>query len=218
MEYLITFLEGVISFISPCMLPMLPVYISYFAGNTNKRQKTFLSAVCFVLGFTLVFCILGTFAGSIGALFSKYHTVVEVMCGIIIVLLGLDFLNIINIPFFKSVHIEGKGGGAFSAFLFGMVFSIAHAPCMIAFLGTALVTASASASAAKGVLLLLAYSLGMGIPVIVSALLIKKLNTAFDVIKRNYKKVNIICGSFLIAIGILMMSGLLHKLLHLIAE
>lgn len=217
MQFLITFLEGIISFISPCMLPMLPIYISYFAGNANKKSRTFLSALSFVAGFTLVFCILGLFAGSIGSLLSRFHTAVDIVCGIVIILLGLNFLEIINIPFLRGFHTAQKVTGIFSAFIFGVIFSISHAPCVGAFLGTALVTASASGTAAEGALLLLSYSLGMGLPFIVSALIIDKLSHAFEVIKRNYKTINLICGIFLIIIGILMATGLFHEFLHLVS-
>ena len=211
-----TFLEGIISFISPCMLPMLPIYISYFAGESNRKVKTFLSALSFVAGFTVIFCLLGLFAGSLGALLTKYETAVNVISGIIIILLGLNFLDVINIPFLKGFHISAKVSGVLSAFVFGIVFSISHAPCVGAFLGTALVTASASGSIAKGILLLLSYSLGMGIPFLLSALLIEKLNSTFALIKKNYKIINLICGIFLIVIGISMAFGLFHKLLHLV--
>lgn len=214
LQYLTTFLVGIISFISPCMLPMLPIYISYFSGNRNKKSKTFASALSFVTGFTLIFCLLGLFAGSIGGLLSKFHTAIEMICGIIIILLGMDFLGIINISFIKGFHTERKVTGLFSAFIFGVVFSISHAPCIGAFLGTALATASASGSWWEGIMELLAYSLGMGIPFLISALLIDKLSGAFDAIKRNYKIINLVCGILLILLGVFMATGLMHELAH----
>ncbi|MBQ9922338.1 MAG: cytochrome c biogenesis protein CcdA, partial [Clostridia bacterium] len=104
MEYLITFLEGIISFVSPCMLPILPIYISCFAGKSGKKSTTFFTAASFVAGFTLIFCTLGLFAGSIGSLLHEYHTAIDIVSGIIIVLLGLNFLGLIKIPFFKDSH------------------------------------------------------------------------------------------------------------------
>jgi len=216
MQYIITFFEGIISFISPCMLPMLPIYVSYFSGGENKSAKTFLKALAFVAGFTAVFSLLGLFAGSIGALLDRYHEAVETVSGIIIILLGLDFLGVIRIPFLKGFHASTKVTGVFSAFVFGVIFSISHAPCMSAFLGTALVTASASGAALKGMLLLLSYSLGLGIPFLISAMLIKRLNAAFEAIKNNYNVINIICGILLIILGVLMATGVLHKLMHLV--
>lgn len=217
MEYIMTFLEGLISFVSPCMLPILPVYVSYFSGQSNSKSKTFFTALSFVLGFTLVFCTLGLFAGSIGSLLYEYHTAIDIVSGIIIILLGLNFIGVINISFLKEFHTSQKITGFFSAFLFGVIFSISHAPCISAFLGTALVTASASGSVIKGFLMLFSYSFGLGIPFLVSALIIEKLNSTFTFIKNNYRTINIICGTLLILIGICMSTGLLHKLTHLIS-
>ena len=92
MQYAITFLEGLISFISPCMLPMLPLYISYFAGNTNKKNYTLLRAAAFVLGFTLVFTALGLFAGTLGSALTRYRQIVNLVCGAIVILFGLSLL------------------------------------------------------------------------------------------------------------------------------
>ena len=172
MQYLITFLEGIISFISPCMLPMLPIYISYFAGGTEKKHNPLPRAVSFVLGFTSLFSLLGFFAGSLGALLVKYQSWVNIVCGIIIIFFGFNFLGIIRIPAFHGKHTNMKINGIFSAFVFGIVFSVSHTPCVGVFLGSALTTAAASGGVLKGVLLLISYSLGMGIPFIVAAVLI----------------------------------------------
>lgn len=216
MEYLVTFLQGLISFISPCMLPMLPIYISYFAGGKDSKTKIFASSVSFVLGFTVVFCTLGMLSGSVGFALGKFHEAVEIVSGIVVILLGLNFLGIINIHLFKGIHASYNVKGVFSAFVFGIVFSVSHIPCVGAFLGTSLMTASASGSITKGILLLLSYSLGMGIPFLISAILIKKLKKAFSLIERNYKIINLICGAFLVILGIFMATGLLHKMLHLV--
>lgn len=215
MEYTVTFLEGLVSFISPCILPMLPIYISYFAGKSQSRVRIFARAVAFVLGFSCIFCLLGFFAGSLGGLLHSYHTAVDIACGIIIVFLGLHFLGAIKLPFFKGFGASPKVSGVFSAFAFGAVFSLAHLPCIGAFLGSALMSASASGSAQKGFFMLLSYSFGMGVPFLVSALLIQKLSLFFDKIRNNYKIINPICGSLLIALGLLMASGLLHSFMHI---
>lgn len=216
MEYIITFLQGLISFISPCMLPMLPIYLSCFAGENGSKTKTFVSSISFVLGFTLVFCTLGMFAGSLGYVLSRFHEVVEMVGGLIVILLGLNFLGVIKIPFLKGIHASHNVKGVFSAFVFGMVFSVSHIPCVGAFLGTSLMTASASGSITEGILLLLSYSLGMGIPFLISAIVVDKLKNAFKSIENNYKTINLVCGIFLVVLGICMATGLLHRVLHLI--
>ncbi len=215
MIYLITFLEGIISFISPCMLPMIPVYLSYFAGDVNKKRNTLINSISFVCGFTIIFCLLGVFAGTFGSLLRNHQTIVNIVCGIIVILFGLNYLNVLNINIFKSNNKKAtKVNGIFSAFLFGIIFSINLTPCVGAFLGSALMMASVSGTMLKGTILLLLYSLGLGIPIILSTLLINKLNSVFTFIKTNYKVINIICGLFLVLVGILMMFGIMNVFLY----
>ena len=213
MQYIITFLEGIISFISPCILPMLPVYISYFAAGADKG-KILPRAISFVAGFTIVFSSLGLFAGSIGALLTKYQTAVNIISGIIVIILGLGFLEIIHLPFFKGMGNKVKIKGLFSAFVFGLVFSVSLTPCVGAFLGSALMMASGSGTAVKGLMLLLVYSLGLGIPFLLSAVLIEKLTDVFSWIKNHYRVINIISGSFLIVVGFFMIFGWMSALLN----
>lgn len=215
MQYIITFLEGFISFISPCMLPMLPVYISYFAGGDMRNNKPFTRAIFFILGFTLVFSALGLFAGSIGALFTKYRTIVNIISGSVVIVLGLSFMDIIKIPLFHGMSKSVNITGIFSAFLFGMVFSVSLTPCVGAFLGSALMLASNSETALKGMVLLIVYSLGLGIPFLISAVLIDKLKNVFSWIKNNYKSINLVSGIFLIIVGVSMVFGLLDGLLNI---
>ncbi len=215
MVYLITFLEGLISFISPCMLPMIPIYITYFAGDANKKNNTVINSIAFVIGFTVVFCILGIFAGTIGGVLKKYQNIVNIFCGMIVILFGLNYLEFINIKLFKNRNKSNKKiTGIFSAFLFGIIFSMNLTPCIGAFLGSALMMASVSGTILKGISLLFVYSLGLGIPIIISAFLIKKLNSIFDFIKKHYKIINNICGIFLIIIGLTMIFGIMNKLLY----
>ena len=215
MQYAITFLEGIISFISPCMLPMLTIYISYFAGGSGSKHRVLLRAICFVLGFTATFSLLGLFAGTLGSLLSTHQTAVNIITGIIVIIFGLSYLDVIKLPFFKGMQSGRKIESAFSAFLFGMIYSISLTPCVGAFLGSALMLASNSSTALTGFFLLIAYSLGLGIPFIISAVLIDKLNSAFTFIKKHYKVINLICGIFLIVVGLMMAFGLLGKLLAL---
>lgn len=220
MEYIIVFLEGIITFISPCLLPMLPVYLSYFAGGSSDSPRSVLkNAFGFIIGFTLVFVALGAFAGTVGRFFNEHRILINLVTGMIVILFGLNFLGIIRIGFLnKSIGRESKSRqlGFFSSILFGSVFSISWTPCVSAFLGSALMLAAQSGSIGKGVSMLFLYSLGLGIPFILSAALVGKLAGAFDAIKRNYDLVNRISGLFLIVIGILMASGLLGSFLSLL--
>ena len=207
-------LTGLVSFLSPCMLPILPAYVSYFSGDGAGKSKTFLKVMCFVLGFTVVFSLLGLFAGSVGALLNRFHTMIDLVSGLVVILLGLEFLGVIKLPFLRDFHPSHHAKGHLSAVVFGVVFAVSHAPCMSAFLGTALVTASTFASVGKGVLLLLCYSLGLAIPFLLSALVIDRLTGTFDFVTRHFLSISRICGGLLILFGILMSSGLLHHLTH----
>ncbi|MBQ4574433.1 MAG: sulfite exporter TauE/SafE family protein [Clostridia bacterium] len=215
MQYLITFLEGFISFISPCMLPMLPLYISYFAAGADKKHRIFVRAISFVLGFTLVFSLLGLFAGTIGSLLSKYRTVVDAVSGFFVVIFGLSYLEVIRLPFFGGMKSSKNAGSILSAYLFGIIYSVSLTPCVGAFLGSALMLASNAGTSLQGTLLLAVYSLGLGIPFLLSAVLIDQLSGAFDFIKKHYRVINLVCGIFLILIGILMMLGHMSALMAL---
>lgn len=218
MQYFISFLEGIITFISPCLLPMLPIYISYFAGGGERStKKTVVNALGFVLGFTLVFTALGALAGTLGSILIKYQTIVNIVCGAVVIFFGLNFLGILKLNLFRGMsgEIETENMGFFSAMLFGMIFSVGWTPCVGAFLGSALMMASTQGQILKGVVMLLCYSMGLGIPFLISAVLIDKLKSAFLFIKKNYYIINVICGIFLIIVGIGMASGVLGRLLSM---
>lgn len=203
MEYLITFLEGLISFISPCMLPLLPLYLSYFSGE-KEGSSALPRTISFVLGFTLVFVSMGVFAGSLGAFLADYKKIVGIVCGSLVIILGLSYLEIFKLPFFKGIEKSVKVTSVFSAFLFGMIYSVSLTPCVGAFLGSALMLASDSASWQKGLLLLLCYSAGLGLPFIFSALILEKLRSSIAFIKSHYKLINLLSGILLILLGIIM--------------
>jgi cytochrome c-type biogenesis protein len=177
-----------------------------------------INAAGFVLGFTLVFVALGAFAGTIGILLIKYATEVNIVAGLVVIVLGLNFIGLIRIGFLNKA--TGKTANVsdlrfFSSALFGIVFSIGWTPCVGAFLGSALMMASARGGALTGIAMLLVYSLGLGIPFMASALLIDRLKNAFDFIKRNYKAINIVSGALLVIVGLLMATGLMGRILSL---
>lgn len=220
MQIFIAFLEGIITFISPCLLPMLPIYISYFAGGGERTTaRTLKSALGFVAGFTVVFVALGALAGTIGSFLRQYQTMVNLVSGAIVIFFGLNFLGVFKLNLFKgsSRSVDTQNMNFFSAMLFGMVFSIGWTPCVGAFLGSALMMASQQGQVTQGMLMLLAYSLGLGIPFVLSAVLIDYLKTAFNWIKRNYTVINAVSGILLVLIGILMATGTLGRLLSLLS-
>ena len=220
MQYVISFLEGSITFVSPCLLPMLPIYISYFAGGGERStKKTLTGGIGFVVGFTVVFTLMGALAGTVGSFLKEHQTAVNIISGIVVIFFGLNFLGVFKLNLFKgsSRSVDTNNMGFFSALLFGVIFSLGWTPCVGAFLGSALMLASQQGSVLAGTFMLLAYSLGLGVPFILSAVLIDKLKSAFDWIKRNYRVINIVSGSLLILIGILMATGTLGRLISLLS-
>lgn len=271
MDYLLTFLEGLASFISPCMLPMIPLYLSYFAGEdetdeqepktpsavdkteslakttlqtvteepetsgneeksegtkkplvfertdankkaSNKKHLVIVRSLFFVIGFTLMFVMFGGLAGLISGYINKYKTVINIVAGAIVIVFGLSYIGLFGLPFFKGLKKSYKMDGAWSAFLFGIVFAVGVGPCTGAFLGSALALASTSGTVAKGLLLLLFYSMGIGIPFIITAVLTDKTKKLFGFIKRHFKAVKIVSGSLLVVMGVLMAAGIMDKL------
>lgn len=230
MQFLITFLEGIITFISPCLLPLLPIYLSFFAGGGSaadtKKGRSLIRAAGFIVGFTIVFMSLGAAFGTLGRLLVRYQTWVNIIAGLIVIFFGITYLGIFRWnPFdrLKGINIKPSNGSSsgigafFRSMFFGIVFSISWTPCVGTFLGSALVMASTAGSSFKGILLLLTYSAGLGIPFFLCSLLMDRLTAAFTVIKSHYGIIKKVCGAFLILVGILMATGLLGKWLSLLS-
>ena len=220
MKFVMVFLEGMITFISPCIVPMLPIYFAYLAGesgneddssrkllNSKGINKKFLkNAIGFVIGFTIIFVVLGAFSGSLGRLVSSHIWIVNLIAGLVMIIFGLNFMGLISINFLNRNISYSKVNDKmdFSAsVLFGLTFGISFSPCVGAFLGSALALSASQGSVITGIIMLLLYSLGLGIPFIASALLVDQLQTSFDFIKRNHKKINFVSGIFLIIMGII---------------
>ena len=199
MRYIITFLEGMISFLSPCMLPMLPLYLSYFAAGQSEKKQVLPRTLSFVLGFTLIFCLLGLFAGTLGAALSRYRRAVDLVCGILVILFGLAYLEVLPMKFLKGMRRARDAGTILSAFLFGMIYSVSLTPCVGAFLGSALMLAASAGGAGTGLFLLL-----------------DRLRSTFDFVKSHYRVINLVCGLFLILVGLLMALGWMNRVLSLL--
>lgn len=214
MTYLITFIEGMITFISPCLLPMLPLYFSYLGGSDKKSLMK--NAVGFVLGFTITFTLLGAFSGQIGSLLVKYQIFVNIIGGLIILFCGLSYMGLLKLPNIarKQINFNVQNLDFYRSVLFGLIFSISWTPCVGTFLASALMLAASQSSSFQGILLLLAYSMGLAVPMLLSAILLNQLQDAFAWIKRHYDIINKICGALLSLLGILMMTGLLSRFLY----
>jgi len=234
MDYVLTFLEGIITFVSPCLLPLLPLYVAYFAGGTvgaeaketnagessSRTWQTLASALGFVLGFGIVFTLMGAFAGRIGSLLIAHRRVIDVVCGVLIVLMGANYLGILRIGLFDRtvrMNTNVRPRGFASSLVFGVVFALGWTPCVGAFLSSALSLAATSGNTVRGVALLACYSLGLGLPFVVSAVLLDQLEGAFAWVRQHYEVVNRLCGVLLIAMGVLMATGHLGALLGMLA-
>lgn len=217
-----TLIEGLITFISPCVLPMIPVYVLYFTGGEESRTqgRTLLRALCFVLGFTVLFVLLGVLSGTLGGLLIRYQRVVNILCGLVMIAFGLHYAGFLRIGALEKtikpgVQVQAKGYA--SCLLLGAVFAVGWSPCTGPFLGSAMMMAAGQGQALSGMVLLLCYSLGLGIPFVLCALLIDQLKGAFAVIKRHYAVINRVCGIFLILVGVMMMTGLFARLSAMLA-
>lgn len=208
MEYVFTFLEGIASFISPCLLPMVPIYLAYFAGKEEKQtSKVVQNAIGFVLGFTMIFVILAIFASGLGKLVSNNMQYIKWVFGVIMILFGLNYMEIFNFKIvnkMNSFKINVQNMNFIKSIFFGILFSITWTPCIGTFLSSALSLVAKQQQFFKGILLMLVYSIGLGIPFVISAILIEKLKGFFEVIKRNFKIVRKISGIILLGMGIYM--------------
>ena len=222
MDYFLLFLEGIITFISPCILPLLPVYISYFAGDSMNNDKSKYSVVInslgFVLGFTIVFTLLGALAGTFGNFIKEHANTINIIGGLIIVIFGINYIGVFKILFLErtlKLNTEVKSFSFLSSILFGIIFAVGWTPCVGTFLGAALMIAVNSKDIIKGTLMLLIYSIGLGLPFIICAILINEVKETFNFIKQNYKIINMVSGIILVIIGISIMTGYFNKILSL---
>ena len=214
MHYLLLLTEGVLTFVSPCLLPMLPVYLSYFAAGQGGTRRVVVNSLGFVAGFNSIFVLLGGFAGTVGGLLLRHATPVNVITGMVVVLLGLNFLGVINLSLpgrTRNIRPNTQELKFASSVIFGLVFAVGWTPCAGAFLGAALMRAAMQGGTLEGMAMLFVYSLGLGIPLVISAILTERLKGAFDFIKRNYLVINRVSGCFLIAVGIFMATGLMAR-------
>lgn len=208
MDYIFTFLEGIASFISPCILPMLPIYISYFLGKEEKSTKNAIINSCgFVLGLTIVFLLLSIFASQFGTVISENMKYIKIAFGILIIVLGLNYMEIFNLKIInktKGINNKFKSLNFIKSLMFGMIFSVTWTPCIGTFLSSALLLVASQQDMIKGIILMLLYSIGLGIPFALSAVFMEKLREIFNFIKKNYNYIKKISGIILIVMGIYM--------------
>lgn len=208
-EYLLLFIEGILAFISPCFLPMIPVYLTYLIGQGDQdRKKLMGNALGFILGFTLVFVALGMSATQLSRFFVEERLLFQRAGGVLLILFGLNMTGLFRLGFLNRdtrFNLKTKKEGFFPSLLFGVIISFGWSPCLGAFLGAALIQAGSSETLWIGGFKLLVFSIGLGVPFFISALLFNNLTSVFNAVKRHMNTISLISGLFLIVMGILML-------------
>lgn len=205
MEYIFIFLEGFASFISPCVMPMLPIYFSYLTGGDTK--KGIKNTLGFIIGFSIIFIVLGIFSSSLGLLVTKYMNIIKMIFGFIIIILGLNYMEMLKLNTmnkFNAVKIDLSNLGFLKAILFGIMFAITWTPCVGTFLASALMLVAEKGELLYGIKLLATYSLGLAIPFMVSAIILDKAKKTFKWVKEHYNVIKKISGMLLIILGFYM--------------
>ena len=215
---LVALVAGVISFLSPCVLPIVPPYLAYMSGVSLQdmsdvdagRRKAFISALFFVLGLSTVFLILGFTASALGMFFLQNQVLFTQISGVVIVVFGLHFLGLFRIPFLDQearLDAGDKGGTSFGAYILGLAFAFGWTPCIGPQLGAILTIAASEASVSRGTLLLGIYAAGLGIPFLLAALFITRAMNVMNRIKRHMKLIERCMGGLLVLVGIAMVTG-----------
>lgn|SRR4030043_1144102 len=218
----IAFMAGVVSFFAPCVLPLIPAYVGYIAGVSLKDletkgygsyfKKIIISSLFYVLGFSLVFILLGTAVAGFGGILRRYDFLIQRVGGLIILIMGLEFAGILKIPFFaKEKRFElptwVNSLGYWRSFLIGVVFGVSWTPCVGAILGSILSLAAISATLYKGALLLLFYSLGISFPFILVSLTLASAPKYLKILTKYSGKVSLVAGIILSILGLLLLTN-----------
>ncbi len=228
---LTAFFAGILSFLSPCVLPLIPGYISFISGESiqalrnsqeikKTRERVILSSLFFVAGFSFVFILLGASATTIGKFLLKYLKTLSIIAGIVIIILGLHMTGIFRIKalyYEKKFQVKQKPVNAFGSFLIGIAFAFGWTPCIGPILAAILAVAAAQSTIAKGIFLLTSYSLGMAIPFMITAYSITLFFKLFDKIKKYFNIIEWASGILLLIIGIMMVTGMFARITHIFA-
>jgi len=214
---LIAFMAGVFSFISPCVLPLIPSYLTYITGisfddlveqqSKSVRRRTLFHSLFFILGFTLVFVALGASATYVGNFFQENQDLIRKVGGVIVILLGIHITGLVKLKFLereKRFEFHDKPLGYVGSILVGVAFAAGWTPCIGPILASILLYASTSNNVGSGIILLVAYSLGLGVPFLISALAFNTFLTYFSRFNRYMRIVSIVSGIFLVIIGLLL--------------
>jgi cytochrome c-type biogenesis protein len=217
------FIAGVLSFISPCVLPLIPGYLSFVSGVTldemrgtvktapsNVRRRAVIMSLAFVLGFSLVFISLGASATALGTLLMEHLSLLGKIAGVVIILFGLHMMGVLHIGWLyseKRMQTSGKPAGFFGAMLVGIAFAFGWTPCIGPILAAILAVAATQESVGEGVKLLAVYSAGLGVPFIATSLAINKFFAASARIRKHYQMIEVVSGVLLVVVGVLIFTN-----------
>lgn len=216
----IAFAAGILSFLSPCVLPIVPPYLAYMGGvsvtemedDRAARGRALVSAMFFVLGLSTVFLILGAGASTLGRMFASYRPYMEVAAGVVVLIFGLHFLGVFRLKFLdREMRIEAgdQGGSAFGAYFLGLAFAFGWTPCLGPILSAILSLAGSQAEVGKGILLLGVYALGLGVPFLLVAAFFPQMKRPMAWMKRNMGVIEKTSGVLLLTVGLAMATGYL---------
>jgi cytochrome c-type biogenesis protein len=209
---------GIISFLSPCVLPIVPPYLAYMSGvslneiegSQAARRKAVVAALCFVLGLSTVFLFLGFTASAFGAFFLQNQQLFAQISGVVVIVFGAHFLGLFRIPFLdREARIEAgdHGGTSFGAYILGLAFAFGWTPCIGPQLGAILSLAASEASVARGTMLLGIYALGLGLPFLLAAMFLTRAMGVMNRLKPHMKLIERMMGVLLILVGLALVTG-----------
>lgn len=215
---IVALMAGIVSFLSPCVLPIVPPYLAYMSGITlaelsdknGKRAHAVIPALFFVLGLSTVFLFLGFTASALGVAFLQYQSYFNTLAGIIVMIFGAHFVGVFRIPFLDRearMDVADRGGSSFGAYILGLAFAFGWTPCIGPQLGAILSLAASEASVTRGTFLLGIYALGLGVPFLLVAAFLPRLTGFMGWMKRHMQQIERIMGLLLWTIGLLMLTG-----------
>lgn len=224
-SYAVAFIAGLLTFFSPCLLPLIPSFIAYIAGvslgdlkdsgkSGSIRGKTALHSLLFILGFSIVFILLGLTATFIGKTLYKYQAFIRIAGGLFIVLFGLYLTGLIKLDLLlkeRRFQVPMKGASYAGSFIMGVTFAAAWTPCAGPILGSILVLAGTKANIAEGAKLLTIYSAGIGVPFFITGIAVNTFTRYFNRFKKTMSIINIVSGIFLVIVGLLVAAGYLSQ-------